>query len=76
MMEAVLGPIPKSMAQASKGLHNCFTGRDFRLNWPADASKRSVRCGRACLSICYGYGYVLNIALGYVVNIALSVGLS
>lgn len=44
MMEAVLGPIPKSMAQASKGLHNCFVGRDFRLNWPADASKRSIRC--------------------------------
>ncbi|KAL3135779.1 hypothetical protein ABBQ32_007343 [Trebouxia sp. C0010 RCD-2024] len=43
MMEAVLGPIPKSMAQASKGLHNCFVGRDFRLNWPADASKRSIR---------------------------------
>lgn len=43
MMETVLGPIPKSMAQASKGLHNCFTGRDFRLNWPGDASKRSIR---------------------------------
>lgn len=48
MMEAVLGSIPKSMAQASKGLHNCFIGRDFRLNWPADASKRSIRYCRLC----------------------------
>ncbi len=44
MMEAVLGAIPKAMAQASKGTHNCFVGRDSRLNWPADASKRSIRC--------------------------------
>ena len=43
MMQAVLGPIPKSMAKASKGMHDCFVGRDFRLNWPADAHKRSIR---------------------------------
>ena len=43
MMQAVLGPIPKSMAQASKGMHDCFVGRDFRLKWPADAHKRSIR---------------------------------
>ena len=54
MMEAVLGPIPKSMAQASKGLHNCFTGRDFRLNWPGDASKRSIRCHMSAL-VCLSY---------------------
>ena len=46
MMEAVLGPIPKPMAQAAKGTQNCFVGRDSRLNWPADASKRSIRYGR------------------------------
>ena len=45
MMEAVLGPIPKPMAQAAKGTQNCFVGRDSRLNWPADASKRSIRYG-------------------------------
>ena len=43
MMQAVLGPIPKSMAQDSKGMHNCFVGRDFRLNWPGDANKRSIK---------------------------------
>ncbi|DBB08056.1 hypothetical protein WJX82_008051 [Trebouxia sp. C0006] len=43
MMEAVLGPIPKAMAQAAKGTHDCFVGRDSRLNWPASASKRSIR---------------------------------
>ena len=43
MMQAVLGPIPKGMAQASKGMQNCFVGRDYRLNWPADAHKRSIR---------------------------------
>ncbi len=45
MMEAVLGPIPKAMAQAAKGNHDCFVGRDSRLNWPASASKRSIRYG-------------------------------
>ncbi len=45
MMEAVLGPIPKAMAQAAKGTHDCFVGRDSRLNWPASASKRSIRYG-------------------------------
>ena len=47
MMEAVLGPIPQSMAQAAKGAHNYFTPRDWRLNWPADASKRSIRSASA-----------------------------
>ena len=47
MMEAVLGPIPQSMAQAAKGAHNYFIPRDWRLNWPADASKRSIRSASA-----------------------------
>lgn len=47
MMEVVLGPIPKAMAQAAKGAQNCFVGRDSRLNWPADASKRSIRYDHA-----------------------------
>ena len=47
MMEVVLGPIPKAMAQAAKGAQNCFAGRDSRLNWPADASKRSIRYDHA-----------------------------
>ncbi len=42
MMEAVLGPIPKAMAQAS-GQHNCFTDRDYRLKWPGEAFRRSIR---------------------------------
>lgn len=58
MMEAVLGPIPKAMAQAAKGTHDCFVGRDSRLNWPASASKRSIRCGLDCVpcSVAYASG--------------------
>ena len=50
MMEAVLGPIPCSMAQASKEAHLYFLTRDWRLNWPGAAPKRSIRC--ACLPLC------------------------
>ena len=43
MMEAVLGPIPRSMAQGSKEAHHYFGSRDWHLNWPGAASKRSIR---------------------------------
>ena len=58
MMEAVLGPIPKAMAQAAKGSHDCFVGRDTRLNWPASSSKRSIRydLDTALCTVAYAVG--------------------